>query len=269
MTQTSTVLHSGGCLDVLDVRCGCASGHRDEEETAGFELVVPLAGAFVRRSAQGEALVDSSFGYVAHAGGAQEITHVSDGDRCVALVPSPGVADAVGLGDGAASGVVPIDRRRQRLVARALAAPPADPLAGEEAWLGVLSGLSAPAGSWRPSTRTQPARRDAVRRVREAILDDPGAAWTVPALAEVAGYAPHHLSRVFRSVTGTTVSEYRERVRLGAAITLLRDGQPVADVAARLGYCDQAHLARRAGEVLGLAPSALRAGPAGRAGLAG
>jgi hypothetical protein len=61
MAQTSTVLHSGGCLDVLDVRCGCASGHRDVEETAGFELVVPLAGAFVRRSAHSEALVDSGF----------------------------------------------------------------------------------------------------------------------------------------------------------------------------------------------------------------
>lgn len=254
---------------MFDVRCGCAAGHRDEEETADDELVVPLAGAFARRSAQGEALVDSGFGYVAHAGGSQEITHLTDGDRCVALQPSPDLADAIGLGGGAAVGVVPIDRRRQRLVARALATPPVDPLADEEGWLGVLSGLSAPDGSWRPSPRTQPGRRDAVRRVREAILDDPGAAWSVPALAAVAGYAPHHLSRVFRSVTGTTVSEYRERVRLGAAITLLRDGHPVADVAGRLGWCDQAHLARRAGEVLGLAPSALRTGrpePAGPAG---
>jgi AraC-like DNA-binding protein len=100
---------------------------------------------------------------------------------------------------------------------------------------------------------------DAVRRAREAILDDPGAVWTVPTLAAIAGYAPHHLSRVFRSTTGMTVSEYRERVRLGCAIAMLRDGNPVVDVASHLGYCDQAHLARRASEVLGLPPSSLGA----------
>jgi AraC-like DNA-binding protein len=89
-------------------------------------------------------------------------------------------------------------------------------------------------------------------------VTDPGAAWTMRSLGSVAGYAPHHLSRVFRSTTGMTLSAYRDRVRLGRAITLLQDGMRVADVAADLGYVDHAHLTRRATHLLGVAPSAFR-----------
>jgi AraC-like DNA-binding protein len=41
-------------------------------------------------------------------------------------------------------------------------------------------------------------------------------------------------------------------------MALLRDGMPIADVAADLGYVDHAHLTRRATQVLGVKPSALR-----------
>jgi hypothetical protein len=54
------------------------------------------------------------------------------------------------------------------------------------------------------------------------------------------------------------IAGLRGRVRLGRGMALLRDGMPVAEVAADLGYFDHAHLTRRATQVLGVPPSAFR-----------
>jgi AraC-like DNA-binding protein len=260
VSLTDTVVHRDDSLVTLDVRCTCAAGEHDEEETPpGFEVVLPLAGALVRRAGAMTSLVDAAWGYLAQPSTAHEIVHVSDGDRCVALAPTQVLADELGLDARAASAswVVPVDRSCHRRLSRAFATTARrDELASGEAWLSVLSGLAAAPRSERSSRAAQ--HEAAVARVREAIVTAPGAAWTVRSLGSVAGYAPHHLSRVFRSTTGMTLSAYRDRVRLGRAMALLQEGMPVADVAADLGYVDHAHLTRRATQLLGMPPSAFR-----------
>ena len=257
MTLSSTVLFRDGSLEASEVRCSCPAGRRDEELTPAFEAVFSLAGAFERRAGEGRSLVDAAFGYVTRPGVAHEITHVTDGDRCLVVSPDAVLADELGL-DHRPAWVVPVDRALQRLLAHALSGSTSgDALVAGEAWLDVLARLGPPPTP--PGTRGAAAQRTAaVARVREAIAVDPGARWETRTLGAVAGYAPQHLSRVFRATTGMTLGGYRDRIRLGRAVALVRDGMALADVAAALGFVDQAHLSRRAAQVLGAPPSAFR-----------
>lgn len=78
-------------------------------------------------------------------------------------------------------------------------------------------------------------------------------------LARRVGASPYHLSRVFREVTGITISEYRTRLRLHAVLDRLDAGDDdLAAVAAETGFADHGHMTRTVTRFLGAAPSALR-----------
>jgi AraC-like DNA-binding protein len=78
-------------------------------------------------------------------------------------------------------------------------------------------------------------------------------------LARDLGHTPFHISRVFRRLTGTTLTEYRNRVRVAVAIERLAGGEDrLADLAAELGFADQSHLARVLRRAVGLPPGRLR-----------
>lgn len=208
-----------------------------------------------RHSRDGACLVDPAIGYVAGPATVQEIRHVSDGDRCIAVLPSERLADELGLDAWTSRWHVPVTHDLHASLAAALATmEPGDMLRRSEAWIAVL--LAVRSGDDR--TEVSMHRSSVVARVREVINAEPGHPWTVQSLASLVGYQQHHLSRVFKAVMGVGLSDYRDRVRLGCAMALLRDGMSVTDVAHSLGYCDSAHLARRAKGVLGVSPSRLR-----------
>ncbi|WAL72982.1 helix-turn-helix domain-containing protein [Kitasatospora sp. YST-16] len=77
------------------------------------------------------------------------------------------------------------------------------------------------------------------------------------ALLEVSSY---RLSRVFSRQPGVSPTRYRNRVRVTRAMDRIATGAPgPADLAARLGFADQAHLTRRTvREHVGHTPAALR-----------
>ena len=78
-------------------------------------------------------------------------------------------------------------------------------------------------------------------------------------LARRVGASPYHLSRVFREVTGITISEYRTRLRLHAVLDRLDEGDDdLAAVAAETGFADHGHMTRTVTRFLGAAPSTLR-----------
>nr|WP_258025169.1 helix-turn-helix transcriptional regulator [Streptomyces bambusae] len=87
-------------------------------------------------------------------------------------------------------------------------------------------------------------RRHAVSHAAQALAAD-GLALGLDALAERVGYSPHHLSRVFRSVTGMTLTAYRNELRVRAVLEDLHAGETsLLVLAARYGFADQAHLTR-------------------------
>ena len=77
--------------------------------------------------------------------------------------------------------------------------------------------------------------------------------------ARVVGASPYHLSRVFREVTGLTLSEYRTRLRVHAVLVRLDQGaHDLAAVAAATGFADHGHMTRTVTGHLGAASSIVR-----------
>jgi AraC-like DNA-binding protein len=108
----------------------------------------------------------------------------------------------------------------------------------------------------RPATAR--ARRRAADDAREALAANP--ALTLAEVARLVAVSPHHLSRVFRDEVGVSVSTYRRRLRIRAALERLSGGEAdLARLAADAGFADHAHLTREMRSLLGLTPSQLRA----------
>ncbi len=91
-----------------------------------------------------------------------------------------------------------------------------------------------------------------------AIEGAPESAGLCP-LARLLNVSPYRLSRTFSQQVGVSLTRYRNRVRVSQAMDQLAQGEPsLANLAARLGFADQAHLTRTVREHLGHAPSTLR-----------
>jgi AraC-like DNA-binding protein len=77
---------------------------------------------------------------------------------------------------------------------------------------------------------------------------------TMAAAAELLGADPTHLARGFKATFGIAPHAYVVTRRLEIARDRILDGQPLADVAADVGFFDQAHLTRRFKRFLGVTP---------------
>jgi AraC-like DNA-binding protein len=83
--------------------------------------------------------------------------------------------------------------------------------------------------------------------------------FTMAAAAKTIGAHPTRLARAFANSFGIPPHAYVLGRRIDAARGRILDGQPLADVAAEVGFVDQAHLTRRFTAFLGVAPGRYRA----------
>ncbi|HEX2077282.1 MAG TPA: AraC family transcriptional regulator [Longimicrobium sp.] len=98
-----------------------------------------------------------------------------------------------------------------------------------------------------------------LRRVRDRLHDQAGAAPPVRDLARAAGVHPVSLARAFRRAYGVPVTEYARRLRVRAAADRVASTElPLARIAYEAGFADQAHLTRELRRATGLTPGALR-----------
>ncbi|MBS46030.1 MAG: AraC family transcriptional regulator [Nocardioides sp.] len=99
-----------------------------------------------------------------------------------------------------------------------------------------------------------------VRRVVDAVHDDPARAWTAADMAELAGTSVRRLQEGFQRWLATTPSAYLVDVRLQRARADLRaDGSlGVSDVAARWGFSSASRFAAAYRRRYGVPPSADR-----------
>jgi len=112
-----------------------------------------------------------------------------------------------------------------------------------------------PEGSDRPPL--PPALAEAVRAGLDASL------FGRPSLAKIAGaegVSPSTAARAFRQAFGLPPHQYVLTRRLEAARARILDGQPLVDVAADLGFVDQAHLTHRFTRLFGAPPGTFRTG---------
>lgn len=154
---------------------------------------------------------------------------------------------------------------RYQAILRALLAAPADPAALLEPLLELVGALVR-TGSPRahPSYSARPgkaARHRALVHEVERLLGRCYPERTgLPQIAAAVGSSPYHLARVFRAVTGTTIHEYRTRLRINQAIAQLADPRAsLTDLALALGFSSHSHFTEQFRRCMGLPPSALRA----------
>ena len=91
--------------------------------------------------------------------------------------------------------------------------------------------------------------------IRAAISDGV----SVKSLADLAGLKPSYFNETFKRQTGETPYNFVRKIRAQMAIDLLLAGkEPLAVIAYRLGFADQAHFARELKAQTGFSPSDYR-----------
>ncbi len=112
-----------------------------------------------------------------------------------------------------------------------------------------------------PLARRQAAQVAALCRLLETAEPPP----SLGELAERAGLSPSHLHRVFKAVTGLTPRAYGAAHRARRVKAELARSPTVTEAIYAAGYNSQGRFYEHAGQVLGMTPSAYRAGGANTA----
>jgi AraC-like DNA-binding protein len=130
----------------------------------------------------------------------------------------------------------------------------APPLEREARFLQVCALLITRYAEIRPSERGMGQERSAVQQVRHYLDEHFAQQVSLTELARLVGLSPYYVHRVFEREVGLPPHAYLESVRIREAQRLLDQGEPIAQVAAELGFSDQSHLTRRFTRVLGITP---------------
>lgn len=243
-------------------------GHAD-----GYTVVLARSGGYLRRIAGEEFFVDASGGYVTRPGDEHRVAHpIGPGDRSTEI--RLGAELFTDRFDGpphsrrfTVTGTTDVHHRALLAAARR----GADDFELGERLHRLLDGVAASAAPWRTDTCRRPAAARAhARLVRDvcAVLADgtPGLHLSLEELARAAGVSPHHLSRVFRAVTGRTLTHHRNELRVRGVLHAIEEGEDsLRTLAYDYGFADQAHLTRVCRSHTGCVPSALRGVLADRA----
>lgn len=118
----------------------------------------------------------------------------------------------------------------------------------------LLARLSGKTAASRDGAHIPSPGTPGLRRVRDYLESLPERNVTLTELAELAGLSPFHLTRAFRREYGLPPHAYLIQVRVNRARAILRQGVPAAQVAARTGFADQAHLTRQFKRLVGVTP---------------
>ncbi|WP_369185803.1 helix-turn-helix transcriptional regulator [Streptomyces sp. Y1] len=226
-------------------------------------LIVSLvrSGGFLLRTAGSEDFIDPTMGFMVAQGGEMSIAHLP-GIRDLSTVleyrqdihgecPAAGAAGVLRI-------TARVDVAHRSLVAACRAGTDAFEVAERvHSLMARLAGARSPAHGGRKAS-TAAAHRRLVSRVCAALTDGPPTLG-LEELSREAGCSPFHLSRVFRSVTGHTLTGYRNQLRVRAVTEELAAGQPLRELAAKYGFADQAHMTRVFRRSVGELPGAVRA----------
>ncbi|GAB3985029.1 AraC family transcriptional regulator [Actinoallomurus acanthiterrae] len=133
-----------------------------------------------------------------------------------------------------------------------------DPLETECRLPWLLTALAQRHSTARPANDTVPGAAWIARTVRDRLADDLTAPPSLAGLAAELGLSRYQLLRAFRTATGVPPYAWLAQYRVTRARALLESGLRPAEVAALVGFADQAHLTRWFRRVLGVTPAAYR-----------
>jgi len=105
-----------------------------------------------------------------------------------------------------------------------------------------------------------PTRRDAIHHVEVVLSERWDQPLTLQDLAMEAGMSMYHLCRMFRRGTGTSLQQYRRRLRILSALEpVCESRRPLIDIAMDAGFSSHSHFTSDFHRVFGRRPSDLRA----------
>ncbi|WP_415941058.1 AraC family ligand binding domain-containing protein [Streptomyces sp. 067-1] len=133
-----------------------------------------------------------------------------------------------------------------------------DPLEAESRLPWLLTALARRHSTARAADDTVPGGARVARVVRDRLADELLAPPSLAALATDLGLSRYQLLRAFRTATGMPPYAWLAQHRVARARGLLDAGLRPAEVAALVGFADQAHLTRWFRRVLGVTPAAYR-----------
>ncbi len=231
-----------------------------EAPRSDVRLVLVHRGGFRRQVRGVSADLDRTVGYVGLPDEEEQFAHPTGGDVCTSISLTADLwrtvaGDAPQLRGSSVYVDGRLDLAHRRLLSAFRAHDASEGLVGL-----VAEVVRRVVGSPTPADdQIRAGDRALVARAREVIsADHPAAAGLIP-LAALLGVSPYRLSRVFTRELGVSLTRYRNRVRVAAALDRLEDGETrLSDLAADLGFADQAHLSRTVRDHLGHTPTALR-----------
>jgi len=241
-------------------RCGpIPAGHSEEEIETGFILVFPLAGVFGVDSERSRTSVMPTKAVLFSMDQSRRVHHPGGGhDRSAFISMDPEFAEPFLSPTGrfrmeAANTTPPLDLRLRYLIASA-AAGHFDALEVEEFAAGALAELMEKA------TFTVPGeQRDVILNAEAYLSVHFREGCDLDTMAREVGYSTHHLSRLFKQVTGETISRRRIRLRLAYAVSEIVEGSDdLAKVAVESGFYDHSHMTETFRSHLGLRPSEIK-----------
>lgn len=148
--------------------------------------------------------------------------------------------------------LAPAQRLNAAAAFAALARGGIDPLAAEETILALV-------GSLNPALLPVQAHARAIGRAREVLAAHACRPWGLGEIARAARVSPFHLSRSFKRHMGLSLSAYRTRLRLAAAVERLCDGEDdITQLALATGFSSHSHFSMCFKQVFGLSPSTWR-----------
>lgn len=275
----STPLFRGNGVAIHDVACR-PNCHRCGAVECSHSATVTFVrrGVFVRHRGRREELVDPTRVVFFRPDDPFRVSHpISGGDDCTSFWFAPDIlSDALaahGLLDRQTRQIrpirtdAPISPRAQADFRRVWkAARSADePLAIEEAALNLLDSVLCEAASGRADAAgkrresTQDAHSNAVKRVLEAVADQPQQRLSLADLARTAFTSRFHLARIFRLQTGLSIHEHQTRLRLSAVLDRLSAGaEDLTRLALDAGFSSHSHLTREFAGRVGCGPSEFR-----------
>jgi AraC-like DNA-binding protein len=96
--------------------------------------------------------------------------------------------------------------------------------------------------------------KHSVRQARQYIEDHFAESVSLHALAQHVSLSPYYLLRAFCAEVGMPPYAYLESVRIRHTQQLIKEGKPLAEVAAAAGFSSQSHMTRQFKKIIGVTP---------------
>jgi AraC-like DNA-binding protein len=130
----------------------------------------------------------------------------------------------------------------------------ASPLECESRFIWTLAQLIQQFADLRLSEPPLGKESQAVQRARAYIDERYSNGIQLSELAAHVSLSPYYLLRAFRAEVGLPPHAYLESIRIRRAQRLIEAGQPLAAVAAEVGFSSQSHLNQRFKQIIGVTP---------------